>query len=272
LDASSITSMSQFTVSPSESNPLKAMLLTSNRLLLDFAAPLPASTPCRIFAVSIKDLAGNGAGLIGQATTSYQIPEVSLTEVMYDNRGTDIEWVEVLNTTSHTLDLSGWLLTDGAIYPPDVDAEGSGILPQGTLLAAGERAVINLWNSPTFALWGFPEEIRVLPTSVPSDGALSNSGDNLALFNAVTGGALVDGSLEIPFPDLCGDGQSLEKIDEYFPWGDTETILFNFRAAEVQIGFPTGSSDGTTIMSNQASPGRENGSEYPSRVWDWELY
>ena len=82
----------------------------------------------------------------------------------------------------------------------------------------------------------------------------------------------MDGSLSVSFPDLSDDGQSLEKIDEYFPWGDSETVRFNFRAAEVPIGWVTGSSDGTTVMSSQASPGRENGTEMPSRIWDWELY
>ncbi len=272
LDASSVTSMSQFTVSPFESHPIQVSLYSSNRLLLEFTAPLPASVSCVVTAVSVKDAAGNGAGVIEQATTSYQMPDISITEVMYNNRGTDIEWVEILNTTDHTLDLSGWILTDGASYPVDASDEGSITLPAGTLLNAGERAVINLWNAENFSLWGFPPEIRVLSPTVLHAGALSNGGDNLALFNATSGGVLIDGSLTVPSPDLCSDGESLEKIDEYFPWGDTETVSLNFRAAEVSIGFTTGSSDGTMPLSDQASPGRENGTEYPSGILIWELY
>lgn len=272
LDASSATSMSQFAVTPAGVHPSQVFVPVSNRLLLTFLNPLSASTSCVVTASSVKDLKGNGEGVIGQASTSYQIPPVSITEVMYNNRGTDIEWVEILNTTGQPLDLSGWCLTDGASYPVDASDEGSVILPPETLLAAGERVIVNLWNASNFSLWDFPANVRVVTATVISAGALSNGGDNLALFTAASGGSLMDGSLAVSFPDLGNDGQSLEKIDEYFAWGDSETVQFNFRAAEVPIGWVTGSSDGTSVMSSQASPGRENGTGIPLRIWDWDLY
>ena len=193
------------------------------------------------------------------ASTTFSVPPVSITEVMYDNRGNDVEWIELFNTTGSPIDISGWYLTDDNVYP--AGGEGNATLPPGTILDPGEYLIVDLWNSPDFHLWQFPPDIRVVHATVGEVGALNNAGDNLALYNSASGGALIDGSLFTQFPDLSTDGESIEKIDEDFPWGDGLAVSFNFAPATAPIGFQTSLNEGGEFLSDFASPGRQNVSD-----------
>ena len=132
--------------------------------------------------------------------------------------------------------------------------------------------VVNLWNRPEFDRWQMPGQIRVIGTQLGDQGALANGGDNIALFGAESSGSLIDGSLSAMYPDLTREGESIEKIDERFPWGDPDTVGYNFRCAMVPIGFETGLDDQLEYLSERASPGRENGTLFLAPVGPWPAY
>ncbi|HEQ60354.1 MAG TPA: lamin tail domain-containing protein, partial [Firmicutes bacterium] len=223
-----------------------------------------------ISVVGVSDSQGNAISTPQQAAAYFTIPRISISEVMYNNRGADIEWIELFNPDAQPVDLSGWYLTDDDEYP--AQGEGAVILPPGTVIQPEERLIVNLWNDPNFSLWRMPESIRVIHPVVVLQGALSNSGDNIALFDSAFGGNLVDGSLSVAFPDLSTDGESIEKIDEWFSWGDRETIQYNFRRAEAPLGFETGLNENLETLSDRATPGRPNGLRPATPSTFWQLY
>jgi hypothetical protein len=102
-------------------------------------------------------------------------------------------------------------------------------------------------------------------------GSLANGGDNLVLYDAAVGGTLTDGSLSGDYPDLTLDGESIEKMDELFPWGDGDTVGYNFRRCTTPLGFTTGTDGLGNPLTDFATPGRANGSEYLS-VDLWPTY
>ncbi len=154
------------------------------------------------------------SALIVAATMAFaQVPgSVVITEVMYDDTAsTDLEWVELHNTTGTAIDLSDWVLVDDSVYPAD-GGEGAIQIPAGTSIAAGAYLVI----SRDFT--EIPGAVQC--TQITASWILGNSGDNLALYTAATGGTLIDGSLTVFFPDLAGTnlGNSIEKCDPNAPW------------------------------------------------------
>lgn len=271
LEASSSLTESNYSLSEGIGQPVTATLVAANQVLLSFANRSTPGISYTLTVQNIQDVNGNALVAPVQAVLNYAEPQVSITEVMYNNRGgIDIEWIELHNTTTQAIDISGWYLTDDDAYP--AEGEGSVTIPSGTILSPNEYVVLNLWGSADFSLWQMPGTIRVITPAVIAEGALANSGDNLALFNASSSGSLVDGSLVSIFPDLATDGHSLEKIDEAFPWGDTDTVLYNFRAATVPIGFTTGMTTDSQLLSENASPGRKNGTQYGTSVEEWSQY
>jgi hypothetical protein len=187
---------------------------------------------------------------------------------MYNCRGSDVEWVEFFNTTSSEIDISGWYLTDDDVYP--AQGEGHTVLPPGTAIGPGEYLVVNLWNHPAFGMWRMPPAVPTTNALPGEVGNLGNGGDNLALYDAATGGNLVDGSLTGEFPDLCSDGRSLEKIDEYFPWGNPAVVAYNFAPSAVPIGFETDLNEGGEFLSAFATPGRGSGNDPGALAYDVE--
>ena len=82
------------------------------------------------------------------------VAEVLISEIMYNPDGYDVgtgfnkEWVEIFNTGTGTVDLSGWYLEDIQ------DSDASLPLPNGTLLDPGEALVLTP-HAATFDLrWG----------------------------------------------------------------------------------------------------------------------
>ncbi len=271
LEQTSTETVNNYAISPGNVVPATATLEDSTRVLLTLPRRLASGTEYEISVVGVRDASNGNAITDPQSrTVSYIQPQVSISEILYDNRGDDIEWVELHNTGATPVDISGWYLSDDNVYP--AVGEGKCVFPAGTILNASEYVVINLWGATNFNLWQFPASIRVITPTVLDSGALSNGGDNLALYNAASGGALVDGSLYVDYPDLCRDGESLEKIDEDFPWGNSEIVSYNFRKAVVPLGFITGIGSNKELLGDKGSPGRENGSEMPLAVSAWCLY
>ncbi len=270
LDPTSSEKESNFLISGS-GMPATASLVAENKILLSFPSRIAPGVSYLLTVQGIQDTHHNTLASPLYPSVFYEEPQVSVNEIMYNDRNSaDLEWVELHNTTDQAVDISGWYLTDDDAYP--AEGEGSLIIPQGTVLSPYEYAVLNLWNHPVFNLWQFPPSIRVITPSVIESGALSNSGDNLSLFDSPLNGSLLDGSLTSSFPDLSTNGCSIEKIDEAFPWGDMDTIHYNFRAAMVPIGFATGLADDGLPLSSNASPGRENGTQYGTSIEWWDQY
>ena len=139
--------------------------------------------------------------------------DVVITEVMYDDTvSTDLEWIEIHNTTAAAIDISDWVLTDGGTYPAP-SSEGSIRVPAGTSLAADAYLVLSKLPIPEFAG-------EVVCTEFDAAWTLGNSGDNLALYTADPGGTLIDGSLTDQYPDLAATnaGYSIEKCDPNATW------------------------------------------------------
>ena len=142
--------------------------------------------------------------------------DVIISEVMYDNNGTDNEWIELYNTTENTIDLSNWYITDAPSYP--ATAEGDCVIPNGTTISANSYLVIAINGSGVNAdnLVDITNEIqsKAGPRGAANRPTLNNSGDNIALYTAASSGTLIDGSLSVAFPGLSGfsSGESIERI------------------------------------------------------------
>ena len=128
---------------------------------------------------------GSGTVVLASAPASAAAPSVVINELNYNPADDNPlgEWVELLNTTSADIDISGWCF-DGITY----------CHPGGTVISAG----------------GF-----VLVNATQFSGGLSNSGEEIALADAA--GVVVD-AVEYDdhdeWPALAdGDGHSLQRRD-----------------------------------------------------------
>jgi len=163
----------------------------------------------------------NAAFSIIEAGYEPQPGDVVMNEIMYDSKSsTDEEWIELYNTTDQDLDISGWYITDDDTYP--ATGEGDVEIPSGTTLPAGGYLVIS-WTDLT----GISGEIICDPASGnrSSGPALSNSGDNIALYTSISGGTLIDGSLTEKYPDKSpsNEGTSIERENPSYPWGNSDS-------------------------------------------------
>jgi hypothetical protein len=143
---------------------------------------------------------------------SFAYSQVVITEVMYDDTAsTDVEWVEIHNTTGSAIDISGWALSD-AVHPDTLGGEGRLVVPAGTSIAGGAYLVL--------CKVALPEIEGEVVCATAGSWTLGNSGDNLVLYTAVTGGTLVDGSRSVQYPDLAGTnlGNTIEKCDPNAGW------------------------------------------------------
>ena len=259
VEATSAMEISNYTMAPSGAMPVSVSQTGPLTVVLTFFNDFQPDIDYTLSVEDVSDLSGNAITPAATMTLSYSLPPVSITEVMYDNRGDDIEWIELHNPTGSPIDLSGWNILDDEVYP--AVGEGSTVLPQGTILDPGEYVVVDLWGHLDFDLWRMEPDIRVIHAVPDPVGALSNGGDNLALFDALPGGVLVDGSLSGDYPDLSNDGQSIEKQDEEFPWAEDLAVSFNFKASTSPIGYQTGLNENGEFLTSFASPGRRNGSD-----------
>ncbi|NUO19054.1 lamin tail domain-containing protein [bacterium] len=216
VEITSAETEANYDITPGIGAPLSALRDGTNHALVHLTvAPMPNNN----YTVTVNDVADLWGNLtvdgICQFTVNVTVNpgDVVITEVMYDDTAsTDAEWVEILNQTSTTLDISGWVLSDDDVYPGN-GGEGVIQVPAGTFLAAGARAILSRVDLPVIT-----GEIICAP--VIGSWTLGNSGDNLALFTAATGGQLVDGSLTVFYPDLAfgNAGNSIEKCNPDEGW------------------------------------------------------
>jgi len=129
------------------------------------------------------------------------ISEINYNSFLAYNPG---DWVEILNRSASTVDISGWIMRDGKtnnIY----------VLPNGSVLSAGERLVVA--DSLESFTVKFPSVTNVVGEPPFS---FSNGGDAVRLY-------LPSGKLKysvrykdaLPWPiDADGNGFTLELVDE----------------------------------------------------------
>ncbi len=133
---------------------------------------------------------------------------VIVTEIMYDvptSIGADDtrEWVEVANTGSSPVDLTGWKFNDGANHtlnvPPANGGVGSLVLPAGGVAIFADNATAFLNNLyPSFS-----------GTIIDTVMSLNNTGATLALINA--SGAIEGNSISYAKTmGAAGDGTTLQ--------------------------------------------------------------
>ncbi|HQH73805.1 MAG TPA: lamin tail domain-containing protein, partial [bacterium] len=142
--------------------------------------------------------------VISLATTAW--PRVVINEILYHAPDSDLEYIELLNTSTDTVDLSKWIIQD------DQDTHSFEI-PEGTSFPPGEYLVIA--NDPVLfqQAYGFAPDVSGIPFR------FSNSGDTVRLFdpvNALQEEVRYDDRL--PWPEAAdGGGASLERRNGLLP-------------------------------------------------------
>jgi len=133
-------------------------------------------------------------------------PRVVINEILYHAPDSDLEYIELLNTSTDTVDLSKWIIQD------DQDTHSFEI-PEGTSFPPGEYLVIA--NDPVLfqQAYGFAPDVSGIPFR------FSNSGDTVRLFdpvNALQEEVRYDDRL--PWPEAAdGGGASLERRNGLLP-------------------------------------------------------
>lgn len=93
-----------------------------------------------------------GLLLLLSLTPEVIFAQVKITEIMYDLEGGDAdrEWVEILNTSSQDIDLSGWRLFEGDTNHKLTHIQGSQLLAPGSFAVIVDKAEIFLSDWPSF--------------------------------------------------------------------------------------------------------------------------
>ena len=163
-----------------------------------------------------------------QARAAIAPGSVVVNEIMYNQASgsTVPEWVELYNTTGSSIDLSGYKLTDNNVGATSL-TEGVYTLPSGTVIPAGGYLTIGNSYSTAQIKWS-------------GNLALSNSGDNVALFydsngnNLATSGEVIDNVNFTSGWGGNGTGASLERISAT----GTSNTSSNWGSSTVSGGTP----------------------------------
>ncbi|MEI6863744.1 MAG: lamin tail domain-containing protein [Candidatus Adlerbacteria bacterium] len=165
---------------------------------------------------------------------------VQITEIMYDVSGTDTgrEWVEITNTGSSAVDVSGYKFFEANTN------HGITVLSGSAVLAPGGVAVI-VDDATKFAA-DWPAFSGVL---LKSSFSLSNTGESLALKDSalvVQHSVTYDGSM-----GAAGDGNSLHLSGTTFTPGVADPGVYSGGASSPDpIPADTGGSSSSTSTSN----------------------
>jgi len=165
------------------------------------------------------------------------------TEVAYDLAGsdTDREWVEILNTGSDTVDLTGYKFNDGANHvlnpPPENGGQGSFSVGSGEYFILSGDADTFVSEYPSFS-----------GTVIDTVMSLANTGDTLKIINPE--GDVVSELVYLSDDGGAGDGSTLSFIDGGWQSGSPSpglaSISFN-NSNDENINDDVSSSDGNNI-------------------------
>lgn len=198
--------LTNYSVNNGVGNPSAAVRDGANFALVHLTFAVMPPNVYTLTILNAQDLAGNNAtNLMGNFTIlAAASNSVVITEIMYDDTaGTDVEWIEIYNTTGAAINIGGWIVSDAGTYPPA--SEGALYIPLGTMINAGQYLVL-----ADTAIAEITGEVVCIDTL--QGWGLNNTGDNLAIFTALSGGTLIHGSLTTLYPDLAGAnaGNSIE--------------------------------------------------------------
>ncbi|MFB3788884.1 MAG: CotH kinase family protein [bacterium] len=136
-------------------------------------------------------------------------PRVVINEILYHAADSDLEYIELLNTSSEAVDLSNWIIQDDQ----DDQDDHRFAIPAGIILPPGEYLVIA--NDPVLfqQAYGFAPDVSGIPFR------FSNSGDAVRLFDSKD--ALQESvpyDDHQPWPETAdGLGASLERRNSLLP-------------------------------------------------------
>lgn len=104
--------------------------------------------------------------------------KIVISEIYYDvdaSHGSEPEneWIEIYNSSTGTIDLSGWIVQD---------AGASDVLPSGTTLASGKFMVIAA-SSTAKNYWSIPTDAKFVSLDGKIGDGLSNTADFIRLRN-----------------------------------------------------------------------------------------
>ena len=133
--------------------------------------------------------------------------DIVFTEIAYDLKGADEghEWVEIYNTLSSEIDITGWKFNDGDNHllniPPKNGGQGAIIIPAGGYAVLADDAAVFLNNHPGFS-----------GTVIDTVMSLNNTAATLTLFDK--DGIAIDSMSYQKEWGANGNGLMLEKIGQ----------------------------------------------------------
>lgn len=132
-----------------------------------------------------------------------------INEIMFDPDGsdTDREWIELLNDTNDTLDLTSWKFFEANTNHGLTSFQGGMVIPVGGYAVIASNPAKFLQDNPTFQ-----------GSLIKSSFSLSNSGEYLAMKNS--GGAIQDSLTYIPSLGGQDDGSTLSLLGGSWIRGD----------------------------------------------------
>ena len=152
------------------------------------------------------------------------VSDVVINEIMYNSIGADTEWVELLNRTDSSIDISGYTMKD------NVDSHQF-VFPDGTTIPAHSFLVVCEDTAAITARFGITNVIGNFTFGLNNSG-----GDWVRIFDPEEN--LIDLVAYLPtspWPEEAnGGGPSLELID---PSSDNNDPA-NWRASEIEYGTP----------------------------------
>jgi len=72
--------------------------------------------------------------------------DVSINEIMYAPAGDEPEWVELLNTSSDTINVKNWRISDSNIYTKSIVTQTDVVFPPGTYLVIAKDIVFTTYH------------------------------------------------------------------------------------------------------------------------------
>ena len=107
---------------------------------------------------------------------------VIFTEIFYNLNGSEsgaTEWVEIYNSGASDVDMSGW------VYGDSQDNAFAGGFAAGTILGAGEVAVVTFQQASVFqSIWGADVRVINIDTTISLANSASPTNETVALFDA----------------------------------------------------------------------------------------
>ncbi len=175
-------------------------------------------------------------------------------ELMYDPDGgdTDHEWIELLNETNSTVDLTGWKFFEANVNHGLSAYQGSLTIPIGGYAIIAADPQVFLQDNPTYQ-----------GSIIKSSFSLSNSGEYLAMKNS--SGAIQDSLTYIPSLGGQDDGTTLSFLGGAWIRGEKSPGEAN-SASNAPLTSSSGSSNKSTSSSNSPSNSNNEIATLPAAV------